>query len=51
LWRSLYALKRWLAFTRYLDGGRLEIDNFVAERALRGVAMSLYTSLSSIPEH
>ena len=34
-----YALKRWPALTRYLDNGRLEIDNLVAERALRGVAI------------
>lgn len=34
-----YALKRWPALTRYLDDGRLEIDNLVAERALRGVAI------------
>lgn len=27
------------ALTRYLDDGRLEIDNGVAERALRGVAL------------
>jgi transposase len=34
-----YALKRWAALTRYLDDGRLEIDNLIAERALRGVAI------------
>jgi transposase len=34
-----YALKRWPALTRYLDDGRLEIDNLIAERALRGVAI------------
>lgn len=34
-----YALKRWVALTRYLDDGRLEIDNLIAERALRGVAI------------
>ena len=34
-----YALKRWVALTRYLHDGRLEIDNLIAERALRGVAM------------
>ena len=28
--------KRWTAFTRYLDDGRLEIDNGAAERALKG---------------
>ena len=34
-----YALKRWPALTRCLDDGRLEIDNLIAERALRGVAI------------
>ena len=45
-----YALKRWPALTRYLDDGRLEIDNLIAERALRGVATgdSLCTSSLSI---
>lgn len=34
-----YALARWPALTRYLADGRLEIDNNIAERALRGVAI------------
>ena len=34
-----YALGRWEALTRYLDDGRLEIDNNAAERALRTVAL------------
>lgn len=34
-----YALKRWIALTRYIDDGRLEIDNLIAERAIRGVAI------------
>jgi len=34
-----YALKRWVALTRYVDDGDLEIDNGAAERALRGVAL------------
>jgi hypothetical protein len=34
-----YALKRWPALTRYCEDGRLEIDNLIAERALRGVAV------------
>jgi transposase len=34
-----YALARWPALRRYLDDGRLEIDNNAAERALRGVAL------------
>ena len=32
-------LSRWQALGRYLDDGRLEIDNNAAERALRGVAL------------
>ena len=32
-------LKRWPALTRYCEDGRLEIDNLIAERALRGVAI------------
>jgi len=34
-----YALVRWAALTRYIDDGRIEIDNNTAERALRGVAL------------
>lgn len=34
-----YALSRWQALGRYLDDGRLEIDNNAAERALRVVAL------------
>lgn len=34
-----YALARWTALTRYVDDGRLEIDNNAAERSLRGVAL------------
>ncbi len=34
-----YALSRWHALTRYVDDGRLEIDNNAAERALRVVAL------------
>ncbi len=30
---------RWPALTRYVDDGRIEIDNSAAERALRGVAI------------
>ena len=35
----LYALNRWNSFVRYMDDGRIEIDNSAAERALRGVAL------------
>ncbi len=34
-----YALGLWEALTRYVDDGRLEIDNNAAERALRVVAL------------
>jgi transposase len=34
-----YSLVRWTALTRYVDDGRVEIDNSAAERALRGVAL------------
>ncbi|MBP2312961.1 transposase [Azospirillum soli] len=34
-----YMLNRWTALTRYLDDGRLEIDNNAAERALRAVVL------------
>ena len=34
-----YSLARWQALTRYLEDGRIEIDNNCAERALRGVSL------------
>ena len=34
-----YSLTRWRALTRYVDDGRIEIDNNAAERALRGVSL------------
>ena len=34
-----YGTKRWLALCRFLDDGRLEIANNIAERALRGAAV------------
>ncbi|HKV23052.1 MAG TPA: IS66 family transposase [Candidatus Acidoferrum sp.] len=34
-----YALGRWNALLRYVDDGRIEIDNNAAERALRAVAL------------
>lgn len=34
-----YAMNQWQALTRYLDDGRIEIDNNAAERALRAVAI------------
>ena len=34
-----YALTRWDALVRFVDDGRIEIDNNAAERALRAVAI------------
>jgi transposase len=34
-----YALGLWDALARYLDDGRIELDNMIAERALRPVAI------------
>ncbi len=34
-----YGTKRWPALCRFLDDGRLEIDNNIAERALRNIAV------------
>jgi len=34
-----YMLKRWGAFTRFLDDGRICLTNNAAERALRGIAL------------
>ena len=43
-----YALSRWESLLRYVDDGRIEIDNNAAERSLRAVALGrnclLYTS-------
>jgi transposase len=35
-----YALSRWDALARYLEDGRLSIDNNLAERQLRGIALT-----------
>ena len=34
-----YMLKRWIAFTRFLDDGRICLSNNAAERAIRGIAL------------
>lgn len=34
-----YVLKRWSAFTRFLDDGRICLSNNAAERALRSIAL------------
>lgn len=35
-----YSLNRWDALTRYVEDGRLSIDNNLAERLLRGIAVT-----------
>jgi transposase len=35
-----YSLSRWDALTRYVEDGRLSIDNTLSERLLRGVAVT-----------
>lgn len=35
----VYGTKRWTALARFLGDGRLEIDNNIAERSLRGIAV------------
>ncbi|HEY4547685.1 MAG TPA: transposase [Pedomonas sp.] len=49
----LYGRKRWAALTRFLEDGHAEIDNNIAERAMRSVAMgeSLCTPSSSLCKH
>src|SRR5450830_615657 len=34
-----YAFNQWSALSRYLDDGRIEIDNNAAERSVRGIAI------------
>ena len=34
-----YGRKRWIALTRFVNDGRLEIDNNIAERAMRSIAI------------
>ena len=38
-----YALSHWRALNRYVDDGRLEIDNSAAERSLRAVVLGRKT--------
>ena len=49
----LYMLKRWDAFTRFLDDGRVCLSNNAAERALRCIPkrVSLCTPYSSVCKH
>ena len=34
-----YMLKRWIAFTRFLEDGRVCLSNNAAERGVRGIAL------------
>jgi len=40
-----YALSRWAGLARFLDDGRIEIDNNVVERAIRPIALSRKNAL------
>ena len=40
-----YMLKRWNAFTRFLDDGRIEIDSNTVERSMRPVALNRKNAL------
>ena len=40
-----YALSRWEGLTRFLDDGRIEIDNNVVERSIRGIALNRKNAL------
>jgi transposase len=44
-----YMLKRWPAFTRFLDDGRICLSNNAAERALRGIALGRKSYCSRVP--
>jgi transposase len=46
-----YMLKRWPAFTRSLDDGRICLSNNAAERALRGIALGRRAWLFAGSEH
>ena len=44
-----YMLKRWPAFTQFLDDGRICLSNNAAERALRGIAWAENPGCSRVP--
>jgi transposase len=48
-----YALSRWEGLTRFLDDGRIELDNNTVERSIRPITMreSLCTPWSSVCKH
>src|SRR3546814_2213190 len=45
-----YALKRWAGFARFLDDGRIELDNNAAERAIRPVTLQRKNALFAGPQ-
>ena len=45
-----YGTRRWHAFTRFLEDGRLEIDNNIAERAIRPIAIGRKNWLFPVPK-
>src|SRR3954462_11500335 len=45
-----YMLKRWSAFTRFLDDGRICLSNNAAERGLRGIALGRKSWLFCAPD-
>ena len=46
-WAMIATLKRWPAFTRFLNDGRIRLSNNAAERALRGIALGRRAWLSA----
>ena len=46
-----YMLKRWPAFTRFLDNGRICLSNNAAERVLRGIALGRRAWLFAGSDH
>jgi transposase len=40
-----YALSRWEGLTRFLDDGRIEIDNNIVERSIRPIALNRKNAL------
>ena len=48
-----YALTRWEGLTRFIDDGRIEIDNNIVERSMRPIAVrdSLCSISSSVCKH
>jgi transposase len=40
-----YALSRWQGLTRFIDDGRIELDNNTVERSIRGIELSRKNAL------